>query len=241
MPDLWLYGILNFLNKGRCSSNFRKIRAMVLKLHTNILYRSKNFGNEFGQNRLKRSHFFRFWIFWEFSQNYLTQVNFDLSSWNFVHKITNTDWCLILNFVKISRELKILDEFEFFLFLFILTSNFKNLMYPRSFLCKKAKIKQRTFSKKELCEIGEEAIWESRFTSFFIFYLFRFDSYIYIVIYYILYSFFFEKVCCLILASSQWKLCGYIKFKNFYVTIKKEKKIKIRFKFKGFNRFSFNI
>ena len=39
-------------------------------------------------------------------------------------------------------------------------------MYPRSFLCEEAKIKQRTPLKKELCEIGEEAIWESRFTSF---------------------------------------------------------------------------
>ena len=41
-------------------------------------------------------------------------------------------------------------------------------MYLRSFLCEGAKIKQRTPLKKELCEIGEEAIWESRFTSFFI-------------------------------------------------------------------------
>ena len=40
-------------------------------------------------------------------------------------------------------------------------------MYPRSFLCEEAKIKRRTPLKKELCEIGEEAIWESRFTSFF--------------------------------------------------------------------------
>ena len=40
-------------------------------------------------------------------------------------------------------------------------------MYPRSFLCIEAKIKQRTPLKKELFEIGEEAIWESRFTSFF--------------------------------------------------------------------------
>ena len=40
-------------------------------------------------------------------------------------------------------------------------------MYPRSFLCEEAKIEQRTTLKKELCEIGEEAIWESRFTSFF--------------------------------------------------------------------------
>ena len=40
-------------------------------------------------------------------------------------------------------------------------------MYPRSFLCDEAKIKQRTPLKKELCEIGEEATWESRFTFFF--------------------------------------------------------------------------
>ena len=40
-------------------------------------------------------------------------------------------------------------------------------MYPRSFLCEEAKIKQRTSSKKELHEIDKEAIWESRFTSFF--------------------------------------------------------------------------
>ena len=39
-------------------------------------------------------------------------------------------------------------------------------MYSRSFLCEEAKIKQRTSLKKGLCEIGEEAIWESRFTSF---------------------------------------------------------------------------
>ena len=41
-------------------------------------------------------------------------------------------------------------------------------MHPRSFLCEEAKIKQRTPLKEELCEIGEEAIWESRFTSFFL-------------------------------------------------------------------------
>ena len=40
-------------------------------------------------------------------------------------------------------------------------------MYPRNFLCEEAKIKQRTPLKEELRGIGEEAIWESRFTSFF--------------------------------------------------------------------------
>ena len=48
-----------------------------------------------------------------------------------------------------------------------MTSNYKNSMYPRSFLYEEAKIKQCTSLKKELREIGEEAIWESRFTSFF--------------------------------------------------------------------------
>ena len=41
-------------------------------------------------------------------------------------------------------------------------------MYSRIFLCEEAKIKQRTPLKKEICETGDEAIWESRFTSFFI-------------------------------------------------------------------------
>ena len=81
MLDLWFYGILNFLIKGRRSSNFRKI-------HTNILYRSKNFGIEFGQNRLKRLIFSDF----EFFENFLkTQADLDLSSWNFVRKCTNTE------------------------------------------------------------------------------------------------------------------------------------------------------
>ena len=163
MPNLWFYEISNFLKKGRGSSNFRKIRGIVLKLHTNILHPSRNFGIEFGPNRLKRSNFFRFWIFWEFFQNCLTQANFDLSSWNFVGKSTNAEWFFILNFIRIGGDLLILDEFDSFFF--IVTSNYKNSMYPRSFLCEEAKIKQRTPLKKELCKIGEEAIWE--FTSFF--------------------------------------------------------------------------
>ena len=129
MPNLWFYGILNFLKKGRGSSNLRKIQAIVLKLHTNILHPSRNFGIKFSQNRLKRSNFVRFWTFWEFFQNCLTQANFDLSSWNFVRKCTNTEWSFILNFVKISQDLWILDEIEFF---FIVTSNLKNSMYPWS-------------------------------------------------------------------------------------------------------------
>ena len=48
-----------------------------------------------------------------------------------------------------------------------MTSNYKNSMYPRNFLCEEAKIKQRTSLKKELCEFSEDGIWESRFTSFF--------------------------------------------------------------------------
>ena len=93
-----------------------KIRAIVLKLHTNILHPSRNFGIEFGQNQLKHSNFFRFWIFWEFFQNCLTQANFDLSSLNFVRKCTNTEWRLIANSIRIVGDLSILDEFDFFYF-----------------------------------------------------------------------------------------------------------------------------
>ena len=138
--DLWFYGILNFLKKGRGSSNSRKIWAIVLKLHTNISHQSRNFGIEFGQNQSKRSNFFRFWIFWEFVQNCLTQANFDLSSWNFVRKCTNTKWSLIQNFVKIGGDLNF-RRIWIFIFFSTVTSNFKNSMYPRSFLCEEAKIK----------------------------------------------------------------------------------------------------
>ena len=114
MLDLWFYGIFNFLKKGRGRSNLRKIRAIVLKLHTNILYRLRNFGIESGQNRWKRSNVFRFLIFWKFSENYLTQSNFDLSTCNFARKRTNTEWCLILNFsAEIrSRIMRISRLFE---------------------------------------------------------------------------------------------------------------------------------
>ena len=139
MPDLWFYRILNFLKKDVVALTYVK---------------------------LKRSNFFKFRIFWEFSQNYLTQANFDLSSWNFVCKCTDIEWCFLLNFVKISQDLWILDEFKFFYF-FIVTSNLKNSMYPWSFPCEKAKIEQRSSAKKQLCKIGEKAIWESRFTSCF--------------------------------------------------------------------------
>ena len=54
-----------------------------------------------------------------------------------------------------------------FLLFFIVTSNYKKSMYPRSFLCEEANVKQRAPLKNELFEIGEEAIWESRFTSFY--------------------------------------------------------------------------
>ena len=42
-------------------------------------------------------------------------------------------------------------------------------MYSRSFLFEEAKIKQNTSLEKELGEIGEEAVWKSWFTSFFVF------------------------------------------------------------------------
>ena len=50
-------------------------------------------------------------------------------------------------------------------------------------------------------------------------------------------SSFFEGVRCLILASSQRKLRGYIEFLYFDVTIKKSKKNQICLKFKGLQRF----
>ena len=74
MPDVWFYGILNFLKDVCGSSNFRKIRAIILKLDTNILYRWKNLGIKFGQN--------------------LTCANFELSKWNFVLECINVSYAI---------------------------------------------------------------------------------------------------------------------------------------------------
>ena len=88
---LWNF---EFLNNICGSSNFRKIWAIALKLHINIniIYRSRNFGIEFGQTRLKRSNFLRFWIFWKSALNRITCANLDLSSSNFVCERTNTEY-----------------------------------------------------------------------------------------------------------------------------------------------------
>ena len=52
---------VEFFEKRLGSSNFRKIRAIVLKLHKN--HPSRNFDIEFRQNRLKRSKFSDFKFF----------------------------------------------------------------------------------------------------------------------------------------------------------------------------------
>ena len=57
----------------------RKIWTIILKMYTNIIQSKKRtFGIEFGQNRLKRSNFFRFWIFWKYFLNCVTCANFEL-------------------------------------------------------------------------------------------------------------------------------------------------------------------
>ena len=69
MPHLWFYGILNILKFVRGSFKFREIRAIVLKLHTSILYRSRNFGIEFGQIKA-----FIFFSYFESFENFLKIV-----------------------------------------------------------------------------------------------------------------------------------------------------------------------
>ena len=66
-----------FFEKCPDSFNFRKIWAIVPKMHTNmqVIHRSSTFVIEFYQNRLKRSNFL---IFWKFSLNCVTCENFEL-------------------------------------------------------------------------------------------------------------------------------------------------------------------
>ena len=58
-------------------------------------------------------------------------------------------------------------------------------MYPWNFFCEEAEIKQHTFSKKEFCEIGEEAIFESGFTRFFL--VFHFLIIMFYIMYFLLF------------------------------------------------------
>ena len=76
---------------------------------------------------------------------------------------------LILNFARIDP----LNFRGIWIFLFFLSwyQMFKIRCIHEASSVKEAKIKQHTSSKKQLCEIGEEAKWESRFTSFFLYYL----------------------------------------------------------------------
>ena len=64
MSDLWFYGILNVFKKGRGSSNLRKIRAIVLKLHANIMYTDQGtLVLNLAQIDRSVQIFLRFWIF----------------------------------------------------------------------------------------------------------------------------------------------------------------------------------
>ena len=45
------FGDFEFFENVRGSSNFCKIWTIILNLHTNILYQSRNFSIEFSQNR----------------------------------------------------------------------------------------------------------------------------------------------------------------------------------------------
>ena len=145
------FWILNFWKNVCDSSNFRKIWAIVPKLHTNIIHRSRTFGIELGQNRLQRSNFLRFWFFWKFALYRVSCANFEFSSSNFVRECTNTELCFIRNLMRISQGLKILDKFEFFNFFYRHRILKIRYTYLQSFLCEEVKIKQYTFSKKELC------------------------------------------------------------------------------------------
>ena len=101
-PNLGFYGISNFLKNVCGSSNFRKIWAIVLKLHINVIHWTRIFSIKFGQNRLERPNFLRFW---KFPLNCVTCANFELLSSKYVYECTNTKWCFIRNLVRIGRGL----------------------------------------------------------------------------------------------------------------------------------------
>ena len=90
-------------------------------------------------------------------------------------------YCYLSVSVKINctvnfKTLKSIFFVKFFFNFFIVTSNFTNLMYARSFLYDGAKIKQHPriqiqsnrIQNPRRKEFSAEAIWECRFTCFFI-------------------------------------------------------------------------
>ena len=129
-------------------------------MHTNTINRSKTFGIEFDQNRFKPSNFLK--IFSTLCNLYKLRVI----------ELIICVWILILSDVSYKIWWDSVEAFNFqtnlnFLIFFIVISNFKISMYPWSSLCEEAKIKQHTFSKKELGEIGKEG-----FTCFFFLHIF---------------------------------------------------------------------
>ena len=127
-----------------------------MKLHTNVIHRSKTFDIEVDQNRLKRSNFLILNFLKIFSKlctlcklrviEVCTRV-WILGIWVWMH------WVMFHTKFGENRSRPLI--------FFIVITNFLISMYPRSFLCEEAKIEQHTSSKKKLCEIGEEAIWKS--------------------------------------------------------------------------------
>ena len=70
---------------------------------------------------------------------------------------------LMLSYVLYEISLESVEAYKFLtnlnsLILFTITLNFKNSMYPGSFLCEAPKIKQHIPSRKEPCDTCDEAI-----------------------------------------------------------------------------------
>ena len=153
---------INTFDENLLNAHCPKISGIIL-MGVNDKLSQGTFSIEFVQNRLKRSNFCRFWIFWKFTPNCLiTRVNFKSQAQVLCANVLILNNFFLWNLVRIGQDLWILDECDL-KFFFIVTLNCSNSMYPRIFLCEEANIKQYAVSKKELCEIGEEAIWEFRF------------------------------------------------------------------------------
>ena len=99
-PNLKFYGILDFLKNVYGSSNFRKIWAIVQKMHRNIIHRSRTYDIEFDQNRLKRRNCLKLLIFWNLFLNCVICASSELLSSKFVYEC-----CFLRVSVRIGRGL----------------------------------------------------------------------------------------------------------------------------------------
>ena len=117
ITDLRFYGIVNFFKNVYDSSDFCKIWAIILNLHTNIV--CILITNLWYWISPKSIELWDFFNFLKFAVNFRTCANFDLLSSNFIRKCTNTKESCILSLVEIGEAYQFQTNLNFLIFVIV--------------------------------------------------------------------------------------------------------------------------